>query len=132
MSLAARLVLGLVLLALAAAGGWRAGVKTTKADWLAADARREAAATEALNEDRRRAGRAATSYEITRAAAAAQQPEARRAIEKAMQAPAPCAPGPSGPMGGILLPAAVFDGLRRAAGAAAAGPTTSEPGPALR
>lgn len=113
MSLAARLVLALVLLGLASAAGWRLGVKTTRADWLAADQAREHAAAEAANEDRRRAAAAGERYEAQRAQLAQALEGARHAIRTALDTPIQCPP--QGTLADLVVPAAALAGLRSAA-----------------
>ena len=103
-----------VALVLAAGAGWRQGVLHTRAAWQAADLARERVHQEALNEDRRRAGRAATDHETMRAAIAAALPEAQHEIRTSLEIEA--CPEHAEQLGAVVVPAAALAGLRHAAG----------------
>jgi hypothetical protein len=108
---AARIVAVLVLLGVIFGAGYSLGTRLTQARWDAAELQARQQAAETRAEDQRLAGRAATAYETTRAAAAARQPEARHAIQTALQR-ASCPPAT--PLADVVVPAAVLDGLRLA------------------
>lgn len=129
MSLPARLLLGLLLLGLAAAAGWRLGVKATRADWLAAEQARQAAEIEAANEDRRRAARAGERYEADRARLAAALESARHAVRSALDAPLQCPPHAT--LADLVVPASALAGLRAAAGDGEARPAAAGAGQAM-
>lgn len=113
MSMAARVVLFILVVGLATGAGWRLGVKLTRADWLAADQAREHAAAEAANEDRRRAAAAGERYEAERARLARTLETARHAVRTALDTPIQCPP--QGTLADLVVPAAALAGLRAAA-----------------
>lgn len=131
--------------ALATAWGWHAhavhqarvqGRAEVQARWDAAELARERQANVDAARRAEQSIAAAAAHEAARAAIARNLTEARHDLRNALSAPISCPPGQSGmEVGDVLLPAAVLDGVRRAAegggGQRADRPAAAEPGRAM-
>ncbi len=129
MSLPARVLAGLLALLLAAAAGWRQGVRATLADWRAADLTVERAGADMRNEQQRMAATAAARYEAQRAARERHHADTATSLRRALAAPIQCVSG--GAAGDVLVPADAV-GILRDAGADPAGDTAPATGGAGR
>jgi hypothetical protein len=111
-SLPARLLAGLLGLLLAAAAGWRQGVRHTLADWRTAELAAERAAAEIGRENQRLAARAATQYEAQRAAQERTHADTLTRLRRALSGPIQACPAVV--LGDVLVPADAVAGLRDA------------------
>lgn len=129
MSLAARVLAILLALLLAAAAGWRQGVRGTLADWRAADLATERAAADTRGEQQRLAATAAARYEAQRAAMERDHADTITRLRRELGEPIQCVEG--GAARDVLVPAGAV-GVLRDAGADPAGDTTPATGGAGR
>jgi hypothetical protein len=113
-SLPARLLAGLLALLLAAAAGWRQGVRSTLADWRAADLAAERAAADMRSEQQRKAATAAARYEAQRAAREQGHADTITRLRRALGGPPARPAGASAPLAAVLVPADAVAGLRDA------------------
>jgi hypothetical protein len=127
-SLPARLLAGLLGLLLAAAAGWRQGVRHTLADWRTTELAAERAAAEIGRENQRLAARAATQYEAQRAAQERTHADTLTRLRLALSGPVHACPAVV--LGDVLVPAGAVAGLRDAGAdqSAPGGATAGSPG----
>jgi hypothetical protein len=126
MSLAARVLAGLLALLLAAAAGWRQGVRATLADWRAADLAAERAGADLRGEQQRMAATAAARYEAQRATRERQHADTTARLRHALSGPIQACQAVV--LGDVLVPADVVASLRDAGADPAGDPTPATGG----